>query len=197
MASCFNIRNSSIGVEAFDCINGSVLDKGELSDLTNFTYLSYLHVAVSQPVKAIAPLDLDLTVSNESKLMVNLEGCVNTLRDECKEFLREFGKDGTDHNARARFPCFYSKDNIGVVVSAFDLETTYKQFLFASLVPSVLFIISCTCLVLCQRTVHVGDDAKMRFMGCNATETLIESKSMQDNLGGSGAGGGEGSVKSL
>lgn len=190
MASCFAIRNSSIGVEAFDCINGSVLDKGELTDLTNFTYLSYLHVAVAQPVKAIAPLDIDLTIGNESKLMINLEGCVNTLRDECKEFLREFGKDGTDHNARARFPCFYSPDNVDIVVSRFDLNTTYKQFLVASLVPSILFIVSCTCLVLCQRTVVVGDDAKMRFKGCGGvTAAIVTSKSAQDNMGEAGGGG--------
>lgn len=194
MASCFTISNSSAGVDAFDsfdafdCINGSVLDKGELTDLTNFTYLSYLHVAVAQPVKTIAPLDMDLTIANESRLMINLEGCVNTLRDECKDFLREYGKDGTDHNARARFPCFYSTDNPNIVVSRFDLETTYKQFLIASLVPSMLFVVSCTCLVLCQRTVVVGDDAKMRFKGCTGADGIVGSKSNQDNMGEAGGG---------
>lgn len=182
MASCFLIKNSSIGVEAFDCINGSVLDKRELQDLTNFTYLSYLHDAVAVPIRQIAPLVTDLTIANESRLMVNLEGCVNTLRDECKEFLREFGKDGTDHNARARFTCFYSPQNPDVVVSTFNVEETYKQFLFASVVPSVLFVISCICLVLCQKTVVVGDDAKMRFK-CNGSNAIVVSKSNQDHMG--------------
>lgn len=33
--------------------------------------------------------------------------------------------------------------------------------------PGVLLFVSCTCLLLCQRTVVVGDDAKMRFKGCS------------------------------
>lgn len=139
----------------------------------------------------IAPLDLDLTIANESRLMINLEGCVNTLRDECKEFLREFGKDGTDHNARARFPCFYATNNVDVVVSRFDLATTYKQFLIASIVPTVLFIVSCTCLVLCQRTVVVGDDAKMRFKGCTGNNETMVGSGTHDNLGEAGGGDGD------
>lgn len=191
MASCYNIKNTSAGVEATDCINGSVLEKNVLTDLTNFTYLSYLHTGVASLVKKIGPLDSDLTISNESRLMVNLEGCVNTLRDECKEFLREFGKDGTDHNARARFPCFYSLNNVGVVVSTFDLETTKKQFIFASVIPSVLFVISCLSLILCQKTVVVGDDAKMRFQGCTGESIIpINKGGSQNTLADVGGGDG-------
>ncbi|KAJ3623111.1 hypothetical protein MTP99_019363 [Tenebrio molitor] len=119
----------------------------------------------------MAPPEPDLLAANESKLLINLEGTVNTLRDECKEFLRVYGKDGTDHNARARFPCFYSNDNPGIVVARFDLATTTKQFLVASLLPSVLFVVSCLTLILCQRTVVVGDDAKMRFQSCVAADS--------------------------
>lgn len=80
MASCYIIRNTSTGVEAQDCVNGSVLPNNILGDLTNYTYLSYLHLTATAPVKAIAPLDIDLSISNESRLMINLEGCVNTLK---------------------------------------------------------------------------------------------------------------------
>lgn len=82
MASCYIIRNTSTGVEAQDCVNGSVLPNNILGDLTNYTYLSYLHLTATTPVKAIAPLDIDLSISNESRLMINLEGCVNTLKGE-------------------------------------------------------------------------------------------------------------------
>lgn len=192
MASCYNIQNTSVGVEATDCINGSVLEKTELTDLTNFTYLSYLHVFVSKAIKEIAPLEQDLIIANESRLMINLEGCVNTLQDECKEFLREFGKDGTDHNARARFPCFHSAAKTDQVVARFDLETTYKQFVIASTFPSILFVISCLTLILCQKTVVVGDDAKMRFKGCGETDLMISNtnnKGGNSNLGDAGGGG--------
>ncbi|XP_055373175.1 uncharacterized protein LOC129606714 [Condylostylus longicornis] len=176
MVSCFLIKNTSDQVEAVDCINGTVLDKNMLQDLTNFTYLNYMHVAMGMSVPEIAPPDLDLTISNESKLMINLEGCVNTLMDECAFFLKEYGRDGADHNARARFPCFYAPSNKNIVVARFDLDLTYKQFLVASVIPSTLFVVSCLVLLLCQKTIYVGDDAKMRFKGCADTDTILASK---------------------
>uniref|UniRef100_A0A1Q3FMA6 Putative conserved plasma membrane protein n=1 Tax=Culex tarsalis TaxID=7177 RepID=A0A1Q3FMA6_CULTA len=194
MASCYTIQNTTNGIQATDCVNGSLLEKDELTDLTNFTYLSYLHYAVSTPVKTIAPLEQDLTISNESGLMINLEGCVNTLQDECKDFLKEFGKDGTDHNARARFPCFHSRANTDKVVARFNLETTYKQFVVGFVVPTVLFAISCLTLIFCQKTIHVGDDAKMRFVGCANKEggtVNMGAKNKANANSGDGGGGGD------
>lgn len=180
MTSCYSISNSSEGVMAVDCINGSVLEKHVLTDLTNFTYLSYLHTFVAHPIKTIAPPEQDLIVANESKLMINLEGCVNTLQDECRDFIKDYGKDGTDHNARARFPCFYA-DGTDIVVARFDLEKTYRQFLVAAVLPSVLFVVSCLTLLLCQKTVVVGDDAKMRFKGCAGSELPGDIAAAQPN----------------
>lgn len=191
MASCYHIKNTSVGVIAEDCVNGSVLANNVLGDLINFTYLSYLHVFATTPMPAIAPLDLDLSISNESRLMINLEGCVNTLRDECREFLREFGKDGTDHNARARFPCFFSTNDPTTVVTQFDLESTKQQFWFASVVPGVLLCVSCTCLLFCQRTVVVGDDAKMRFKGCSGSDEGMITVADNDTIGEIGDEGGD------
>lgn len=182
MASCFQVKNTPEGLEAIDCVNGSILTQS-LGDHTNFTYLSYLHYAEAMLYPQIAPLDADLTISNESNLMINLEGCVNTLRDECKEFFRVFAKDGSDHNARARFPCFYSEKRRNFAVVRFDLETEYQQFMFAFLLPTILLVVSCTILVLCQRTIVVGDDSKMRFK-CLTTEDMG-----QPNTGHHGDGG--------
>lgn len=191
MASCYSIVNTSVGVVAVDCINGSLLPNNVLSDLTNFTYLSYLSVFNTQLLdekRRVAPPEMDLIISNRSKLLINLEGCVNTLMDECKDFLREYGRDGTDHNARARFPCFYAEAQPETVVARFDLETTLKQFLVASILPSVLFVVSCLTLILCQRTIVVGDDAKMRFQGCTG-RSLPGEKSLSSNNLADGGGG--------
>lgn len=192
MASCYNILNTTKGVVAIDCVNGSLLANNILSDLTNFTYLSYLSIFNIMPLdekRLIAPPEPDLLISNESKLLINLEGCVNTLRDECKEFLRVYGKDGTDHNARARFPCFYSQDNPSIVVARFDLATTTKQFIVASILPSVLFVVSCLTLLLCQKTVVVGDDAKMRFQSCvTADSESLEKTTSANNMTDRGGG---------
>lgn len=196
MASCYEIENKSHVVEARDCINGSLYvppekinpdDKTGLGDKTNFTYLSQLFVSM-EIEKRIAPAELDLLISNKSRLLINLEGCVNTLQDECKEFLREYGRDGTDHNAKARFPCFYASSDIEQVVARFDLDKTYKQFLVGFCLPSVLFVVSCFILILCQRTVVIGDDAKMRFQGCTGRTPPGEKSISSNNLADGGGG---------
>ncbi|KAF2879182.1 hypothetical protein ILUMI_26982 [Ignelater luminosus] len=191
MASCYSIDNTSQGVVAIDCVNGSLMESYYLSDLTNFTYLSYRSVVNTEPLhkdRRVAPPEVDLLIANDSKLLINLEGCVNTLQDECKEFLKLYGKDGTDHNARARFPCFFAPDNVGVAVARFDLETTTRHFIVAFILPSVLFIISCLTLIFCQRTVVVGDDAKMRFQGCNAADSGLEKNTSNNNMADRGGG---------
>ncbi|GBP44839.1 hypothetical protein EVAR_75708_1 [Eumeta japonica] len=123
-------------------------------------------MGVASPNRVIAPTEVDLTLANDSRLMINLEGCVNTLADECKDFLKDYGRDGTDHNAKARFPCFYTENSPETVVARFDLDSTYRQFLVALVLPTVLIVVSCITLMLCQKTIEVGDDAKMRFRGC-------------------------------
>ncbi|XP_017774029.1 PREDICTED: uncharacterized protein LOC108560833 [Nicrophorus vespilloides] len=194
MASCYSIVNESRGVVAVDCVNGSLLANNILSDLTNFTYLSYVNLFNTIPLddrRRMIPPETDLIIANESRLLINLEGCVNTLRDECKEFLRVYGKDGTDHNARARFTCYYANGNTDIVVARFDLVTTTRQFWIASLLPSVLFFVSCLTLIICQRTVVVGDDAKMRFQGCISSDPgPIEKSNSVNNMTDRGGGNG-------
>ncbi|XP_059046874.1 uncharacterized protein LOC131842352 isoform X1 [Achroia grisella] len=163
MLSCHAVHNGTSGVVAIDCINAALLPRTEISDLTNFTYLQYLYTIRAVPNRLIAPSEVELTIANDSRLMINLEGCVNTLADECKEFLKDYGRDGTDHNAKARFPCFYTENDAETVVARFDLDATYRQFIVALILPTVLVCVSCVTLVLCQKTIEVGDDAKMRF----------------------------------
>ena len=166
MLSCHAVHNGTQGVVAVDCINAALLPRTDIADLTNFTYLQYLYQSRAVPNRVIAPSEVELTLANDSRLMINLEGCVNTLADECKEFLKDYGRDGTDHNAKARFPCFYMENSPDTVVARFDLENTYRQFLVALVLPTVLVVVSCVTLMFCQRTIEVGDDAKMRFKGC-------------------------------
>jgi len=190
MVSCFRVHNDTKGILATDCINATVVPRTELTDKSNFTYLLHLSVWTEAPTeirRAIAPPEADLIIANESKLLINLEGCVNTLRDECRDFLREYGKDGTDHNARARFPCFYSEAKPDTVVARFDLQTTYKEFIIASLLPSILFVVSCLTLLLCQRTVVVGDDAKMRFKCAKGAQLVVPQVGSLHSLGGGSA----------
>lgn len=55
------------------------------------------------------PKQSSLTIYNTSQLYINLEGCVNTLRGECMEFLHSHGRDGDNNTAQSRYSCFYNK----------------------------------------------------------------------------------------
>jgi hypothetical protein len=85
MASCNEIVNTTRGIEASDCINGSLVPKSSLTELTNFTYLLGLsaYTAIEKPLDKtgrVAPLESELIIANETKLQINLEKCVNSLR---------------------------------------------------------------------------------------------------------------------
>lgn len=54
------------------------------------------------------PMQQHLTIYNKSQLYINLEGCVNTLRNECKEFFRIHGRNGSENTAKSQFRCFYN-----------------------------------------------------------------------------------------
>jgi hypothetical protein len=45
----------------------------------------------------------------------------------------------------------------------------------AFLVPSILLVVSCFVLVVCQKTVVTGDDSKMRFK-CVADQDIDDTK---------------------
>lgn len=64
------------------------------------------------PTHRFVPPQATLTIFNHSRLFINLDGCVNTLRGECREFLQTNGRDGRNQTAQSRFPCFYNKVNI-------------------------------------------------------------------------------------
>ena len=42
-----------------------------------------------------------------------LEGCVNTLQEECTHFYENHGHDGRNNSANSRYPCYYTPDNSG------------------------------------------------------------------------------------
>ena len=42
-----------------------------------------------------------------------IEGCVNTLKEECTEFYENHGHDGRNNSANSRYPCYYTPDNSG------------------------------------------------------------------------------------
>ena len=71
------------------------------------------------------PMEQLLTIYNKSRLFINLEGCVNTLRNECKDFYRTHGRNGSENSAHSQFPCFYN-----MVIRCFIAFSLGKLFFF-------------------------------------------------------------------
>lgn len=98
---------------AADCINGTVLDESLMPQpFINFTTFWSIYEASDRPVdssNAFVPAQASLTVYNLSRLYINQQGCVNTLRNECRDFSNTHGRAGENHTAHSRFPCFYTK----------------------------------------------------------------------------------------
>ncbi|KAL0275433.1 UNVERIFIED_CONTAM: hypothetical protein PYX00_003281 [Menopon gallinae] len=163
MASCTTVdRVDSRNLRATDCLNGTLLPKSGVPKVSmNFTTLWSIYEKSNESVDAehrFIPQQRTLTIYNLSQLYINLEGCVNTLKGECKEFLATHGRDGRNKTAQSRFPCYYNKENSARAVARFDLEKTRRELLIALIVPSVLFVISLTTLMVITRSVKVGDD---------------------------------------
>lgn len=98
---------------ATDCINGTLLNATLVPNKwMNFTVYRQLVDYTTRVVdenQRFLPQQRELTIYNHSRLYINLDGCVNTLRGECRQFLYTNGNDGDNFTAQSRFPCFYNK----------------------------------------------------------------------------------------
>jgi len=94
-------------------LNGTVLPEAEVpTPFVNFTTFWTMWEKSNRlldPTGRFLPPQKNISIYDNTKLFINLDGCVNTLKGECKEFAANFGKDGKDHTATSRFPCYYKK----------------------------------------------------------------------------------------
>ncbi|KAG5668451.1 hypothetical protein PVAND_016391 [Polypedilum vanderplanki] len=173
MASCYKVRyaKKSNFMHATDCVDGAFLPSNSFLPSSSFDVIANKFYNKSTKDKEIAPFENDLIIDKNVLLMINLEGCVNTLRNDCANFFKKYGKDGKDHNAASRFPCYYTKENTTYAVVNFDLDVEYRNFLIALIIPSIFLITSCIVLTVCRCCVIVGDDTKMRFKWKTDAET--------------------------
>lgn len=112
-----------------DCVNGSLIDETKIPHpYVNFTtFLDIYESNLGNPVDPddrYVPSQRSLTIYNSSRLYINLEGCVNTLRGECRDFLLTNGRDGDNKTAQSRYPCYYNK------VRKFILYRIFLPFIF-------------------------------------------------------------------
>ncbi|GLV39359.1 tipE homolog 4 [Carabus blaptoides fortunei] len=173
LTSCGSITRNGTSLSATDCINGTLIgDEDIVKPYINFTvYWNLLRnsTKVLDPSQRFMPPQWALTMYNNSDLFINLDGCVNTLQGECKDFLQTHGRDGANETAQSRFSCFYNKNDSSRVVARFDLEKVWKELIIAITIPSILFVISFITLCIITHSVKVGDDTKMRCKCCIGT----------------------------
>lgn len=134
-SACFSFNLFDYNCSATDCLNGTLLKDTVLpKPFMNFTqfwkiynesktavdptnkYAHFLLLICSIALlnsftlfSRILPTQKSLTIFNTSQLFINLEGCVNSLKGECLDFLHVFGRDGENNTAQSRYPCFYNK----------------------------------------------------------------------------------------
>ena len=71
------------------------------------------------------------------------------------------------------FSCSFQGDSTKVL-ARFDLDKTWREFVFFFGIPSVLFVVSFITLLIITRSVKVGDDAKMRCKCCTDENSDID-----------------------
>ncbi|XP_032681795.1 uncharacterized protein LOC116849099 [Odontomachus brunneus] len=177
IASCYTVTKDDDVISTEDCVNGSLVNDIPIPQpFINFTSFLKIYERSLQypldPTNAFVPAQQSLTIYNSSRLYINLERCVNTLRGECKQFQLTHGRDGDNQTAQSRYPCYYNKNNSFFVVARFDLKKTKTELLIAVIVPSALFLISLVSLIIISQSVRVGDDTRMRCRYCDGKQEV-------------------------
>jgi len=196
VSSCTGIYNTTEGIGAEDCVNGSLIPSHLFESSTNLTQLMATfhnegwkykldqddNVAGLPRVEKI-PFDTDIMIYNRSALLINHEGCVNTLQFECKQFYESHGQDSRNQSSPDRFPCYYSAENSEFVVQRFDLHKTKNIFLVFFSVPAVLLVVSCFVLFVCSRCINVDRQGTMGVNNtkCGNNDDLQFDMELQEN----------------
>ena len=191
MTSCTEMYLEGSVIRGHDCINGSLLPDNILGDVTNYTVLNSVMLNNGYANKLdlndnFLPFESDMTIFNHSRLMINHEGCVNTLQEECELFYEAYGRDGRNQTSPARFPCFYAPHNSDFVVKRFDLDKTKWVFLMFFTIPAGLLIVSCSFLFTCSRVLNIDNTGHMIMRCCGSGGSNQNSKTLvtvDDDLG--------------
>ena len=163
-------------IEAFDCINGVFADRDLKDSPVSYAQITKAYAAAileREQDADIIPHEQDLMIANETRLMVNMEGCVNTLRKECTTFYEQYGKDGRNNTSPSIYPCFFDSQNPEFAVIDFDQEFTLMLLIFCSAVPFAVLLASCGYICLCNKVVQVAKDGRMRMICCGKYVTGI------------------------
>ena len=158
--------NRAYNMYGEDCFNATLGDASLIENMTSFLevldYQRELNEISEQKNSWIIDHERSLQIMNDTRLYINLEKCVNTLRKECDQFFKTHAHDGRDGITPDRFPCYYTDSTTDYVVGKYEPEFTRILLLLACVVPGCSFVLSCTCLFLCSKAVGVDDDGHLK-----------------------------------
>lgn len=154
-----------------DCTNGTWLDH---MGVTNYSTLTDEYALQREnrerfikfspeDRESLIPLQEDITIFNLTRILKNIEGCVNTLSMECQHFYAAYGKDGANYTSPVSYDCYFDPDNTEYVVVDFTPERTMMFLVFWSVLPTAIIIFSCTYLCICSKLMYTGEDGHMRI----------------------------------
>uniref|UniRef100_A0A0K2TXH1 Uncharacterized protein n=1 Tax=Lepeophtheirus salmonis TaxID=72036 RepID=A0A0K2TXH1_LEPSM len=178
LVACTNVtidRSSNMMISR-DCVNGTWFPNNYNGGSVNYSYLTteYAKYREIEEFKVDGiDYEHDITFINRTKLKINIEGCVNTLSEECNSFYDNYGKDGRNYTSRAVYPCFYDPENYEFVVIDFNPSKVLLLLILFSTIPGGVMIISCIYMCGCSKFIYVGDDGHMRLSCCGKYVTGI------------------------
>ncbi|XP_066247293.1 uncharacterized protein Teh4 [Euwallacea similis] len=188
MMSCHQVHynRSNETIWSTDCVNGTILPTNVIpkpyATFRQFWNLTGKYGHVVDPSNQFVPPQRSLTIYNHSRLYINLEGCVNTLRGECYNFLFSHGRDGKNQTAQSRYVCYYNKNDSFMVIARHDLNKTWRDLIIAISIPSVLFVISFITLCAIMQSVRVDDDTKMRCKYCFGSSAVDNNTDLTEMI---------------
>jgi len=179
--STITINKEMKSIYGSDCTNGTWLD-----DLgtTNYSNLMTIYSVAREQrerfikyevnaSKSLIPLESDITIVNNTRILKNTEGCVNTLSMECMKFYADYGLDGANYTSRVSFDCYHDPALPDFVVIDFSPDRTMMWLLLWSLVPLCVMVCSCCYICICSRFMYTGEDGHMRIFCCGRAITGI------------------------
>jgi len=171
-ATCSNITIDPVmnSIYGSDCTNGTWL--GDLGK-TNYSHLTHEYAEAredrerfiktsAEMNESMIPLDEDITIFKDIKILKNMEGCVNTLSMECMHFYAKYGRDGANYTSPISYDCYYDENNDKFVVVDFTPDRTQKFLVFWTFVPAGVILFSCAYICICSKFMYTGEDGHMR-----------------------------------
>lgn len=161
MIFCTFVTETESGYELDDCFNATLGRSAVIATKKDYRDFLAYHFEASKGREWLIDPEEALQVINDTKLLINSEGCTNTLQKECTQFFKDHTHDERDGRTRDRFPCFYTKSHNDFVTAQYNPDQTRMYLILASCVPAGLFFMSCGVLYLCSRLVNTDEEGHL------------------------------------